>query len=72
MRRGKPRPGAGSFTSYVMWPDLGLHTIPFSWPGFLFQSKADLRLGASRSLVCSPSGEGKKPHSAGGGTHQRL
>jgi hypothetical protein len=55
MRRGKPRPGAESFTSYVMWPDLGLHTIPFSWLGFLFQSEANLRLGASRSLVCACS-----------------
>ncbi len=59
MRRGRPTPGRGSFTSYVMWPELGLHTIPFTWLGFLYRGEADLRLGATRSLVCGPQGEGK-------------
>lgn len=59
MRRGRPTPGRGSFTSYVMWPELGLHTIPFAWLGFLYRGEADLRLGATRSLVCGPQGEGK-------------
>ncbi len=59
MRRGRPAPGRGSFTSYAMWPELGLHTIPFTWMGFLFAGEIDLRLGATRSLVCGPSGEGK-------------
>ena len=59
MRRGRPTPGRGSFTSYVMWPELGLHTIPFAWLGFLYRGQADLRLGATRSLVCGPQGEGK-------------
>ncbi len=59
MRRGRPTPGRGSFTSHVMWPELGLHTIPFTWLCFLYRGEADLRLGATRSLVCGPQGEGK-------------
>ncbi len=59
MQRGRPTPGRGSFTSYVMWPKLGLHTIPFAWLGFLYRGQADLRLGATRSLVSGPQGEGK-------------
>jgi AraC-like DNA-binding protein len=59
MRRGKPTPSHGSFMSHVLWPHLGLHSMPFAWLGFLFQGEADLRIGASRSLVCGPKGEGK-------------
>ena len=59
MRHGHPAPGRGSFTSYVMWPELGLHNIPFAWIGFLCRGEADLRLGATRSLVCGPDGAGK-------------
>ena len=59
MRRGRPTPGRGSFTSYAMWPELGLHTIPFTWLCFLYRGEADLRLGATRSLVSGPQGEGK-------------
>lgn len=59
MRRGKPAPGRGSFASHVLWPELGLHSMPFAWLGFLYQGEIDLRIGASRSLIFAPSGEGK-------------
>ncbi|PQV63589.1 AraC-type DNA-binding protein [Abditibacterium utsteinense] len=59
MRRGKPAPGRGSFSSHVLWPELGLHSIPFAWLGFLFQGEIDLRIGANRSLIFGPGGEGK-------------
>lgn len=59
MRRGKPAPGRGSFTAHIMWPHLGLQSIPFAWLGFLFQGQADLRIGASRTLRAKAEVEGR-------------
>lgn len=59
MRRGKPAPTHGSFTSHIMWPHIGLHSIPFAWLSFLFEGEADLRIGASRTLHGTAEVEGR-------------
>ena len=59
MRRGKVAPAHGSFYSYIVWPDLGLHTMPYSWLGFLFEGEADIRIGASRNLMDATQRSGK-------------
>lgn len=59
MRRGKVAPAHGSFYSYIVWPDLGLHTMPYAWLGFLFEGEADIRIGASRNLMDATQQRGK-------------